>query len=595
MPVTDLTTPAPERADRRDGLRPFDRRLLGRAAGVRWVLAVDVAAALTTTLLLLAQVSLIATIVADVVAGRGTGVAAPLAAALVAVVLGRAGLAQVVEVSGRAAANRVMSALRTELVTRRLRHGGADLDGIGSGELAAASVQGVDGLETYFARYLPQVALAVTVPVAVLLVSAFTDLQSALIMLVTLPLIPVFMVLIGRSAGLRARRNWQALAQLSAHFLDVVRGLPTLRAFNRGRSQIPKIAETTDQYRRATMGTLRLAFLSGLVLDLATTLSTALVAVTLGVRLVDGSVGLRTALIVLLLVPELYAPIRSVGSQFHASSDGLAAAERILGILEPGDTDQPGASDQLGASGQPGASGGHDHGARPPFADPALHAVELQGVTVQFAGRPVPSLDRIDLRLERRELLAVAGPSGAGKTTLARVLLGLIRPDQGAVVVDGRVLTDADLGLWRHHLAWAPQRPAIVHGTVAANIALGQVNHRQAEIEAAAKQAGAHEFIRALPDGYDTLIGSGGRGLSAGQRQRIGLARALLRDAPLLVLDEPSAHLDAVARQVVAATLHEMHGSRTIVVLTHDDDLGAGADRVVRLDHGRVAHRWVAS
>ena len=249
------------------------------------------------------------------------------------VVLARGVVAGGFETTGRLAAGRVMSELRLGLVSSRLRAAAAS-DPVEAGEIATAAVAGVDGLETYFGRYLPQVVLAVLVPIAVLLWTADIDLTSAVIMLATLPLIPVFMVLIGRYTEAKTRARWEALARLSNHFLDVVRGLPTLRAFNRGAAQAERIEAVSETYRRTTMETLRVSFLSGAVLDLAATLATALVAVTLGVRLIDGTVGLQPALTVLLLTPELYAPLRSLAAQFHVSADGLAAAERILDLVD---------------------------------------------------------------------------------------------------------------------------------------------------------------------------------------------------------------------------------------------------------------------
>ncbi len=353
--------------------------------------------------------------------------------------VGRAALAGAFEAVGRRAAATVMSELRLALVGSRLRGASLDASGAEAGEVATAAVQGVDALDAYFARYLPQVVLAALVPAVVLVWTAAVDPTSAVIMLLTLPLIPVFMALIGRFTEARTRARWLALSRLSNHFLDVVRGLPTLRAFNRGQAQAERIEASSEEYRATTMQVLRVSFLSGAVLDMMATVATALVAVTLGVRLIGGGVELRAALTVLLLTPELYAPLRALAAQFHASADGLAAAERILGLIEAGTL--------------PGSGGG--------TTPLSWEVVRLQGVMLANPGRGGRLLDGFDLEVRRGEVVALVGPSGAGKTTVASLLLGLRSPDAGAVTVDGADLATLDPVAWRRQLAWLPQRPTL--------------------------------------------------------------------------------------------------------------------------------------
>ena len=545
-------------------MRVLDPRLLRRARAARLLLATDTAIGLATALLVLLQATLLATIVARAFRGASLDDVSGELILLVLAFAGRGLLAWGFEVAGRRAAWTVLSELRLALVERRLRAQPAALDGAESAEIAAAAVQGVDGLEAYFGRYLPQVVLACLVPVAVLGWAAWIDFESALIMLVTLPLVPLFMWLIGRYTEERTRERWHALRLLSTHFLDVVRGLPTLRAFNRSRAQGESIVEVSERYRRATMGTLRLGFLSGSVLELAATLSVALVAVTVGVRLVSGGLGLQAGLTVLILAPELYAPLRQLGAQFHASADGLAVADRMLSLLE--------APPAVGAGGRLVAP------------NPAGAPVRFERVSFAYPSRPELVLDELDLELLPGETVALVGASGTGKSTVANLLLRFAEPIAGRVTVGGMDLAECRTDVWRGLIAWVPQRPTIFRGTVADNIRLGFPHASQDRTREAAMLAGADHFVRGLPCGYETLVGDGGRPLSAGERRRIALARAFLRDAPFVILDEPTADLDRVSADVVAEGVERLRPGRTVLLIAHRGELAHRADRVVSLD-----------
>ena len=545
-------------------MRVLDPRLLRRARAARLLLATDTAIGLATALLVLLQATLLATIVARAFRGAPLDDVSGELILLVLAFAGRGLLAWGFEVAGRRAAWTVLSELRLALVERRLRAQPAALDGAESAEIAAAAVQGVDGLEAYFGRYLPQVVLACLVPVAVLGWAAWIDFESALIMLVTLPLVPLFMWLIGRYTEERTRERWHALRLLSTHFLDVVRGLPTLRAFNRSRAQGESIVEVSERYRRATMGTLRLGFLSGSVLELAATLSVALVAVTVGVRLVSGGLGLQAGLTVLILAPELYAPLRQLGAQFHASADGLAVADRMLSLLE--------APPAVGAGGRLVAP------------NPAEAPVRFERVSFAYPSRPELVLDELDLELLPGETVALVGASGTGKSTVANLLLRFAEPIAGRVTVGGMDLAECRTDVWRGLIAWVPQRPTIFRGTVADNIRLGFPRASQDRTREAAMLAGADHFVRGLPCGYETLVGDGGRPLSAGERRRIALARAFLRDAPFVILDEPTADLDRVSADVVAEGVERLRPGRTVLLIAHRGELAHRADRVVSLD-----------
>jgi len=551
-------------------MRGIDPRLVRRARPVRRLLALDAGLGLVAALLVLAQAVLIAKVAADGYAGASLRDVAPALGLLVIVVAARAATAWSFETVGRRAANDVLSSLRRELVARRLRAQPAALDGAASADIATSAVEGVDALEATFARYLPQLFLAAIVPIAVLVVAAVFDPLSAAIMLLTLPLVPVFMWLVGRYTERRTQERWKALARLATHFLDVVRGLPTLRAFNRAELQTEQIGAVADRYRVATMGTLRVAFLSSAVLELAATLGVALVAVTLGVRVVEGGVGLEAALTVLVLAPELYQPLRALAAQYHASADGRSVAGRLLDLVD--------APSEVG------------EGTRTP-PSVALEPISLERVWYTYPGRAAPALHDVELELRPAETVALVGPSGSGKSTVVSLVLRLAEPTDGRLTVGGVDLARCDASAWRSQVAWLPQRPTLFRGTVAENIRLGDRGADDERVRAAALLAGADSFVQELPEGYATTVGDGGRGLSLGQVRRIALARALVRDAPFLVLDEPTADLDPASAEIVEWAIDRVHGRRTVLLVTHRPELTGLADRVVALDRGQTTTR----
>ena len=538
--------------------RPFDPRLLRRVPATRRHLGVLGLAGTLTAAVIVLQATALASVLA---AGAGGRLDRAALAAFVGLVAARGALLYGQGVVSAWSAATVKAELRAELLAAVSRRGPGRLAAEKRGEIATLVGRGLDGLDAYFTGYLPQLVLGVTVPVAVLARLVFADWSSALIVAVTLPLIPIFGALVGWQAQAATERQWRRLSMLGGHFLDMVAGLPTLRAFGRAKDQVEVVRRMADRHRIATMKTLRIAFLSALVLELVATLSVALVAVPIGLRLLAGGLTLQTALLVLLLAPEAYLPLRAAGSRFHASLEGLTALDAALTTLD----EEP-----------PPATAGV------PAARPGV--IVFENVTVEYAR--TTALRDVSLRVEPGERVAVIGPSGAGKSTLLALLLGFVAPTRGRVLVDGVDLSTMDLDSWRRQLAWVPQRPHLFAATLADNIRLGTTT--DADVREAARAALLDEVVAGLPDGLDTPLGEHGYGLSSGQRQRVALARAFLREAPLVLLDEPTARLDGGSEGAVVDATVRLLRDRTAVFVAHRPALLRAADRVVRIDAGRL-------
>ncbi|MFJ8202310.1 thiol reductant ABC exporter subunit CydD [Micromonospora chalcea] len=543
--------------------RPFDPRLLRRVPAARRDLAVLAALGGLTALLVIAQATALATLLATAFDGR---LHRPALAGLVAAVAGRALVSWAQGTVAARAAATVKAALRADLLGGVGRHGPTWVAGQRAGQLATLAGRGLDALDPYFTGYLPQLVLSVTVPVAVLARIVFADWSSALIIALTIPLIPIFGALLGWQAQAATERQWRRLSLLGGHFLDMVAGLPTLRAFGRSRGQVDVVRRMADGHRQATMKTLRIAFLSALVLELVATLSVALVAVPVGIRLLGGGLTLSTALLVLLLTPEAYLPLRAAGSRFHASMEGLTALDEALTLSA---TDAPATTEPR----RPPTPGGRGE-------------IRFEGVSVAYDR--TTALRDVTLTIRPGDRIAVIGPSGAGKSTLLNLLLGFVAPTSGRVTVDGVDLAGVDLDAWRRELAWVPQRAHLFAGSLADNIRLGAPDTPDDVLAAAVADAALDEVVDALPDGLDTRLGERGHGLSSGQRQRVALARAFLRDAPIVLLDEPTARLDSASEAVVLDATRRLVAGRTALLVAHRPALLADADRILRVEDGRV-------
>jgi ATP-binding cassette subfamily C protein CydD len=559
-------------------VKPLDPRLLKYARAARGYLALTVSLGLVTAGLVIAQAVLLAQVLAAAAHDGATlPDLLPRVGWLAAVVAVRALATGVQERYAHRAATRAIAELREQVVARAAALGPRWLAEGEGARVVTLATRGLEALEPYFVKYLPQLVLSATVTPAVLVVILGFDWISAALAAGTIPLVPIFMVLIGQLTQGRSERSLRVMQRLGSQVLDLVAGLTTLRAFGRELGPAARVRALGEAHRRATMGTLRIAFLSGMVLELLTTLAVALVAVGVGLRLVYGHLDLETGLTVLILAPEVYFPLRQVGAQFHASTDGVAAADQVFEVLE---TPVPAAGTA-------------------PAPDLRRSTVRLRGVTVRAPGRDLLAPAGLDLELVPGSTVAVTGPSGAGKTTTVDVLLGLVRPDAGTVEVvgpDGKAtpLADLDPATYWRQVAWLPQRPVLDPASVSRLVAGAEDDELDAAARArrddAAALTGLTAVVAGLPDGWRTDLGRGGAGLSVGQRQRVALTRALLSDAPLVVLDEPTAHLDAAGEQVVLATVRALTtAGRTVVLVAHRPSLVALADQVVTVRSSALA------
>jgi thiol reductant ABC exporter CydD subunit len=477
-----------------------------------------------------------------------------------ACVLARAAIAWGMERSALGASSRVKVELRQQALSAVVESGQGPDPRPGTAEVTQLATRGLDALDAYFARYLPQLVLAVLLPVAVLATILPVDRLAFVTIAVTLPLIPLFMALVGMATEASNRRRWAALTRLGHHFLDVVQGMTTLKLFGRGKAQIEAVGRITEAYRVETMATLRIAFLSSLVLELLATLSVALVAVGVGLRLAEGGMALQTGLLVLILAPEAYLPLRMVGTHYHASAEGLAAAEGVLDLLDR----------------QPPSQGS--------IRPRKVSRIEFVGVTVDQPGRMLSAPHGLDVVADAGAVTALVGDSGTGKSTALSLVLGLASPSHGDVYVADAAgthsVSDLDLSWWRAQVAWVPQEPTLIAGSIADNVRWGDPQADDEQVAATMARVGLVDDDL-LPSGPSTLLDERS-GVSSGQRRRIAVARALLRGAAVVVLDEPTAGLDAETEAVVVnAIRHEAGRGAVVLVVAHREALVDLADRVV--------------
>lgn len=549
-------------------MRPYDPRLVRYANATRgFILASVVAGAITTVLIILQAYAITDIVVPVFTEGETLADVSAAVMVLASVLVVRTALAYLSEWLAYKSSADAKSQLRTGVVEHLMRLGPVWLSQRNSAELTQLTSRGIDGLDAYFARYLPQLVLAVMVPLSVGIVILTQDVLAAVIVVCTVPLIPIFMILIGLYTQSRVDRQWATLSRLSGHFVDVVAGMSTLKAFGRASAQAATVRELGDRYRSTTMGVLRISFLSALVLEVLAMLSVALVAVSIGLRLVEGKMTLSAGLLVLILVPEVYLPLRMVGTHFHAAAEGLGAATRMLEILET----------------PPPTSGSVT-------AVPNLSScsIRFDSVVVTYEGREEPALDGATFELPAGGVTALVGSSGIGKSTVLAVVERFMDPVAGTVTVTDFTgastnLLDFDVDAWRARIAWVSQDPALLPLTLADNVKLAQPNASDAEVLAALAEVGLADLVHELPDGIQTLIGEGGRSVSAGQARRIAIARAFCQRAELVLLDEPTAALDAESEQLVIAAVDRLTQHASVVVVAHRSAFVERADVVVDL------------
>ncbi len=563
----------------------FSKRLLALARSSNLALTITIVLGFLGGLLTILQAWIFAVIINDVFFNGLTreGVLGSLAA-LVGVVVLKAGTVWGSEVAANLVAQRVKSDLRERLVTHLAALGPAYTQSERTGELALSAIEGVENLEAYFSQYLPQLVLAASIPLSVLLLVFPIDPLSGLVFLLTAPLVPFFMILIGRSGEALTSRQFETLRRLSAHFYDVLQGLTTLKALNQSRSQAGVIGEVSERYRDVTMQVLRVTFLSALALELLTTIATAIIAVEVGFRLLYRNMDFLPAFFILVLAPDFYLPLRLLGLRFHAGMNGVSAAKRIFEILDIPIVDTRNSRDDIRYS-----------GGETPFAQAAYRTANIELTNIEFSNisftypdRSIPALQDVTFHIPPGQTTALVGASGAGKTTVASLLMRFIEPESGKIMVGDTPLTSIPPEEWRAQIGWVPQNPYLFSDTIEANLRLAKPNAPESDLLRACERAGLLDFIRSLPDGLETRIGERGARLSGGQAQRLALARAFLKDAPFLLLDEPTSSLDPALEAELQASARQLMQGRTVLVIAHRLATVYQADQIVVLEAGKV-------
>ena len=546
------------------------KRLRASIKPLRGILVLTVSMSTLGALTTIAQMILLSEIVNAVfLSHRGLAqVLLPLALLLGTLIL-RASLLWGREVTAQRAAIRFKASLRERVFAHLLRLGPAWNSSERTGELVAVVNEGIERLDAYISRYLPQRVLSVVVPLLILVVVLPVDWFSALLLLVTGPVIPLLMYLVGSYTEKRIQAQWDTLSRMSAHFLDVMQGLTTLKLFGRSQAQQERIAHISNRYRDKTLQVLRYAFLSGAVLEFMTMTAIGVIATTLGVRLLNHGIAFESAFLVLLLTPEFYRPLQELGVQRHAAMEGEASARRIFEILEsPVPIEMPTAVEE-------------------PVPAGAI-TLDITDLSYTYPGKEGPALDHVELSLPANTCTALVGRSGAGKSTLVNLLMRFMDATSGTIAANGVPITALSPDRWRKYVALVPQRPYLFYGTLRENIRLARPEANDDELMQAAKLAGVTAFIDELLDGFDTQVGEQGMQLSAGQAQRVAIARAILKNAPILILDEPTSSLDPESEALIRQSLTTLALNRTVLVIAHRYNTIARADHVAVLDEGRI-------
>jgi ATP-binding cassette subfamily C protein CydCD len=552
------------------------RRLLTLARDSRFSLILTVLSGILAGLLTIWQALLLSSTVNGVfLEGQSLAQVTGWLRIILALIAARGLLAWVNEVSANSVAVRVKTDLRERLFAHIQALGPAYTRGERTGDLTTAVVEGIEALDAYFSQYLPQLVITALVPLSILIFVFPIDLLSGIILLVTAPLIPFFMVLIGRGAEIVTNRQYETLSRLSAHFLDSLQGLTTLKVFGQSKAHAQSIAKVSDQFRDRTMAVLRITFLSALALELLATLSTAVIAVEIGLRLLYAKMEFHEAFFLLILAPEFYLPLRMLGARFHAGMAGTSAARRIFEILDLESREQRVESREIDG----------------PKQQRLFSTLELSSLSYTYPNESTPTLQNINLQINAGQHIALVGPSGAGKSTLVNLLLGFIQPlsgkisttDQSQSTVHGPPSTD--------QIAWVPQKPYLFHDTISTNIRLGNPDATYEQLVEATKAAHLHEFITSLPEGYETVIGEGGARLSGGQAQRLALARAFLKNAPILILDEPTSSLDPETESLLEESTRQLMQGRTVITIAHRLNTVYQADQIIMLEKGQIVEQ----